>query len=197
MKIKLMEIKRTGSRLQVSLPTPVKIWAGRVAAAALAAIVDGLQHGRLPHTQGDVGALISGAVVAATPVLRASGLLRPASAGQPSVAQKAVAAVVGVVTAPAAQRKQKALKAVNQAKADAEQAGRVAAQAEFAKLKKELTSKFQMTEAGLVPIEDTSSSPDKALSDTSDLPGSGIPNVAGIGQEVSVPQEDAPAVAAF
>lgn len=196
------------------IPKPVRIWAGRVAALELAAIIHGLQQGKLPHTFADIAALLTGAVVAATPVLQASGLLRSVGPDDPSLGKQAWSAVVANAKAPAEKRKALAaaalaqaevdtVAALAQAKADAQEAGRVAAQAEFTKLKKELTSKFQVTAAGLVPIEDTSSSPDntssspdKALSDTSDLPGSGIPNVAGTGEEVVVPQDDAPALVA-
>lgn len=179
-KIKFLEVKRAGRRLEVSLPLPLKIWAGRVASAATIALVNATLKGQIPHTAGEALSLVTGAVVAGTPVLQASGLLRAAAPGEPSVAQKAVTAVAGVVTAPAAQRRQKALDLFNQAKADAEQAGKAAAQAEFSKLVAGLhTGQYQMTNKGLVPV---------------DAAGSGIPNVAGTGEEVVAPHDDAPAV---
>lgn len=58
------------------------------------------------------------------------------------------------------------------------------------------TLKLQRTDKGLVPIDEAPASiPDKTASLPDSAPeGSGIPNVAGTGEEVIAPQDDKPAV---
>jgi hypothetical protein len=105
-KIKLPKIKLP----QINVPHALSVWLGRAGALVAAAALDQMAQGRIPTSKGAIIALVGTAVTAAAPnILTGSGIFRPATSGQPSLAQTAVTSAVqgiaGVITAKGEQRK--------------------------------------------------------------------------------------------
>lgn len=181
-RIKFMQIKVTGHKLEVAVPKPVQIWAGRAAAGAAIGLVHASLQGQMPRTLGEVLSVVGVAAAAVSPAGERSNLVRPSMPGQLSVLQTLFASIRAFLAAPKAER-------VHEVEVLAEQA----AAKKFAELLK--TGQFVQTQGGLAPVPEDGAAVLKA-EDAAATAAAGIPDVASTGLEVVAPDTTADAEAA-